>query len=221
MVHPRQNIPGQISVWIVEDNDDYRSTIYDLIEAEQGLSCPHAFGSAEELLTHLDGHFPGDVLLLDVGLPGMNGVEAVKKVTEMARGMAIIMLTVHEDNDRVFGALCAGASGYLSKTASSTDIIEAIRDVVRGGASMSPQIARRVVNMFAQLQTPPKDYGLTVREKEVLRLLVDGKSKKRIAHDLALSIHTVDTHVRNIYAKLHVNTQASAVRTAMGERLIR
>ena len=155
------------------------------------------------------------------GLPGMSGIELVRRLRPMTLGTHLIMLTIHEDNGCIFDALCAGASGYLSKTATADEIVEGIRDVMRGGAVMSPQIARRVLNMFAQSNAPRFDYGLTDREVDVLNELVAGKTKKRIAKDLFLSAHTVDTHLRSIYAKLHVNTQTAAVAKALTENLVR
>jgi DNA-binding NarL/FixJ family response regulator len=209
-----------ISVWIVEDSRDYRESLRELIEAEPDLLCPHLFGAAEELFAQLGSHFGPDVLLMDIGLPGMDGIEAVTRLRPIATGTSVVMLTVHDDSDRIFRALCAGASGYLSKSASGEDVLKSIREVVRGGAAMSPQVARRVLNMFAQLNTPRAEYGLTEREKDVLEELVTGKTKKRIARDLSLSVHTVDTHLRGIYAKLHVNSQSGAVAKALTERLV-
>ena len=135
--------------------------------------------------------------------------------------LAVIMVTIHEDNDRIADALRHGASGYLSKRASADEVVQGIRDVMRGGAAMSPQIARRVLNIFAQLNAPGVDYGLTNREKDVLNELVAGKTKKRIARDLSLSIYTVDTHLRSVYTKLHVNTQTAAVAKALKEGILR
>ena len=220
MGQPRQGNNDPVSVWIVEDSQDYRETLRELIDAEPGLRCPHAFASSEALLAHANGHYLPEVILMDIGLPGLSGIEAVRHMRPLALGTAMIMLTVHEDNDCIFQALCAGASGYLSKTASTDEIVEAIWDVRSGGAAMSPQIARRVLNMFAQSNTPRFDYGLTDRETDVLNQLVAGKTKKRIAKDLFLSIHTVDTHLRSIYGKLHVNTQTAAVAKALSEKLV-
>lgn len=221
MGQPRQSVPDSLTVWIVEDGEDYRETIRELVNGEPGLTCPHAFETGEQVLSHLNDHFAPEVLLMDIGLPGINGIETVRRIRPIAPATEIVMLTVHEDNDRIFEALCAGAHGYLSKTESAADIVQAIRDVARGGSAMSPQIARNVLNMFAQIQAPRYDYGLTEREADVLNELVKGKSKKRIAADLSRSIHTVDTHLRSIYAKLHVNTATGAVAKAKDERLVR
>jgi DNA-binding NarL/FixJ family response regulator len=165
-------------------------------------------------------HFAPDVLLMDIGLPGISGIETVERLRRRHPGSRVLMLTVHEDNDRIFDALCAGACGYLSKSASPDEVAQAVRDVVGGGSAMTPQIARRVIDMFAQLHAPQHDYGLTDRELDVLRELARGKSKKRIAGDLHLSVHTVDTHLRSVYQKMHVSTATQAVGKAVGERLV-
>src|SRR5690606_23869215 len=132
----------------------------------------------------------------------------------------IVMLTVHEDNDRIFEALCAGASGYLLKPSSAAQIVEAVQAARAGGATINPQIASKVLDMFTRLAVPPADYGLTEREREVLHHLVDGCTKRRLAERLFLSPHTVDMHIRNIYAKLHVHSRSGAIAKALKERLV-
>ena len=166
-----------------------------------------------------DGAVP-EIILLDIGLPGMSGIEGIAPIHARSPSTQVLMLTVHKDSDNVFEALCAGASGYLLKPASPARIVEAIEDVRRGGAPMSPQIARKVLDMFTHLAVRPKDYGLSQREREVLHLLVDGLTQKRIAERLFLSEHTINTHIRNIYAKLHVHSRSGAVAKALRERLI-
>lgn len=216
--HSRANV---ISVWIVEDNPDYRESIKDIVDSDPGLTCSAAFDSGEALLAHLDDNFAPEVILMDIGLAGeMNGIEAVERLRPIAPGTRIVMLTIEESNEAIAQALRAGASGYLAKTTKASEITDGIRDVMTGGAAMSPQIARSVLDMFAQLRTPRFDYQLTTREKEVLEQLVQGKIKKRIAKDLMLSPHTVDTHLRSIYAKLHVNTQTAAVAKAIHENIV-
>lgn len=210
-----------ISVWVVEDNSDYRETIRDIVDSEPDLVCSKTFSSGEDLLTHLRDSFAPEVILMDIGLAGkMNGIEVVERLRPIAPGTRIVMLTIEESNEMIADALRAGASGYLAKTAKARDLVDAVHDVMTGGAAMSPQIAKSVLDMFAQLNTPRFDYQLTRREKDVLEQLVQGKIKKRIAKDLMLSPHTVDTHLRSIYAKLHVNTQTAAVAKALSERLV-
>jgi DNA-binding NarL/FixJ family response regulator len=218
--HAPSRVP--ISIWIVEDSEQYRETVRDLIDNETDFSCAATFSTAEGLFEHLNEHYPPDVLLMDIGLPGMNGIEAVARLkgSVATRTTEVIMLTIHEDNDRILNAIAAGAAGYLSKSVSRADLIRGIREVLVGGAAMTPLVARRVLGLFTHQHAPRWNYDLTDREKDVLRGLVDAKSKKRIARDLDLSPHTVDTHVRNVYAKLHVNNAKGAVSTALRERLI-
>ena len=208
------------AVWIVEDNPDYRDTVRELLDTDAGVRCEQAFSSGEALLDHLSGHFAPDVILVDIGLPGMSGIDVVRKVRGISPETRMVMLTIHEDNDRIFEAICAGASGYLLKTASPDRIRSAVREVVEGGAPMTPQIARRVLNFFSQLQAPHRDYDLTDREREVLAELIEGKTKKEIGKALFVSPHTVDTHLRNIYAKLHVHSRTEAVAKAIKENLV-
>lgn len=209
-----------VTVWIVEDSADYRQTIQQLIENHPGMRCPRVFGSCEEVLSALNVEFAPEVILMDIGLPGMSGTEGVQRIKGITPATHVIMLTIHEDNDTIFRALCGGASGYLLKMSSTQKIFEAIEETCSGGAAMNGQIARRVLNMFKQLTTPRWDYQLTEREKEILQLLVDGQTKNQIADTLFLSYHTIDTHLRNIYSKLHVNSRSDAVVKALRERLL-
>lgn len=213
--------PDPATIWVVEDNAEYRGTVLDLIDGEEDLVCPSSFGAGEDLFEHLNNHFAPDLLLVDIGLPGMNGIEVVERVRRFAPTTEMVMLTIHEDNDRIFQAICAGACGYLLKTATPDMILEAVREALKGGAPMTPQIARRVLSLFTQLNAPRWDYQLTDREQEVLKELVDGKTKKAIGKALFLSEHTIDTHLRNIYGKLHVHSKTEAVTKALQERLIR
>jgi DNA-binding NarL/FixJ family response regulator len=210
---------GAISVWLVEDNHTFRNTIARVLNQVPGLQCPHGFSNSEDALEILtDGHVP-DVALVDVELPGMNGIEAVRRMKSMSPATRIIMLTVFDDHDKIFKAICAGASGYLLKTAPVETIVESIREVYAGGAPMTPRVARSVLEMFGRLMVPAHDYGLTSREQRILELMTQGLIKKEIADQLSISYHTVDTHLRNIYAKLHVNTRGGAVAKALKERL--
>jgi DNA-binding NarL/FixJ family response regulator len=209
------------SVWIVEDNAFFRDTLQELIEGSEGLEPSGLFGDAESALDALDPDRPPDVLLMDIELPGMDGTEAVRRIRELAPAVPVIMLTVHETRERVFQAVVAGASGYLLKSADRDEILGAVRQVLAGGAAMDPAIARRVLDMFVRLHEPSSDYGLSDREREVLKLLVEGMTKHQIAERLFLSPHTVDQHVRHIYSKLHVHNRAAAVSKALRENLLR
>lgn len=208
------------TVWIVEDNAEYRETVRELIDETDDLSCTRAFSSGEELFEHLNGTFLPDAMLVDIGLPGMSGTEIVERVHRLSSDTQMVMLTIHEDNDRIFRSICAGASGYLLKTATPNRILAALREVREGGAPMTPAIARRVLSLFSQVNTPKHDYGLTKKEKVVLEQLIEGKKKKEIATALFVSPHTVDTHLRNIYRKLHVHSKTEAVAVALKERVV-
>jgi len=215
----KSSIEQAISVWLIEDNHTFRNTIARILNQVQDLGCSRDFSNSEDALEALAQGVVPDVALVDVELPGMDGIEAVRRIKSMSPATRIIMLTVFDDHDKIFKAICAGASGYLLKTSPVEKIVESIRDVYAGGASMTPRVAHSVLDMFSRLQVPQRDYGLTVREQTILELMTEGLIKKEIAEKLSLSYHTVDTHLRNIYAKLHVNTRSGAVAKALKERL--
>jgi DNA-binding NarL/FixJ family response regulator len=160
------------------------------------------------------------VILLDVGLPGMNGIEFLAKVREAAPETRAVILTAFEDEEKIFRAICTGASGYLLKTATSEEITGAIAEAVAGGAPMTPSIARRVLDMFSRMAPAKTDYGLNEREKMVLERMVSGLTKKEIAAVLDMNFHTVDAALRSIYSKLEVNTRTGAVAKALKEKLV-
>ncbi len=208
-----------INVWLVEDNETFRNTVARALTRVPGLKCSHRYPNAEEALDSLEQGIVPDVILLDVELPGINGVEAVKRIKALCPSTRIIMLTVVDSHNKIFNAICAGASGYLLKTSSAEKLVEAIKEVRGGDAPMTPQVARSVLDMFSRLPGPRQDYGLTDRERKILELMVTGLIKKEIADQLSISYHTVDTHLRNIYSKLHVHTRTGAVAKALKERL--
>ena len=217
-IHRRDHVA---SVWIVEDKAGYGATVQEIVDDAPDLACPHVFRSGEQLIGFLNGHLAPEAMLVDIGLPGMDGIEVVSRVSGISPATQLVMLTIHHDDERIFNALCAGATGYLLKTATPTDILHALREVLSGGAPMTPQIARRVLNLFAQQNAPRRDFDLTPREREVLEELVAGLSKKQIARALDIAFATVDTHIRNIYAKLHVHTRTQAVVKALENNLVR
>ena len=199
-------------VWLIEDHADSRRVLARVLNRDSTMRCPSAFASCEEA---------PDVILLDVGLPGMSGIEGIGPLKALAPAAHIIMLTVFDDQDKVFQAICAGASGYLLKSADEEAIADAVHEVLRGGAPINPRVARMVLNMFAsQTPAPRQDYGLSAREQEVLELTVRGLVKKEIAEQLTLSYHTVDHHLRSIYTKLQVHTRGGAVAKAVSERIL-
>jgi DNA-binding NarL/FixJ family response regulator len=210
-----------ITVWLIEDNATFRRALIRALDQEEGFRCLGGFGSCEDAFDALSRQPAPRAVLLDVGLPGMSGIEGIPRLRECAPQAAIIVLTVFEDEDKIFRAICAGASGYLLKTAPVEEIARAIRDALAGGAPMNGRIARRVLDMFARF-APMRgdDYGLTPRETQILEAMVKGKTKKEIAALLNLSFHTVDTHLRNIYQKLEVNTRTGAVAKALKEKLV-
>ena len=209
-----------ITLWVIEDNDTYRDTIVALVDSTEGMHCAHAFPSCEKALKALEDDFAPEIILMDIGLPGMSGIEGLARIKAISPSTGLIMLTVFDDEKQIFEAICAGASGYLLKSAQPHEIVEAVRQVLAGGAPMNARIARKVLDMFSRLSIPMGEYGLTGREKEILHLMVDGLTAKGIAEKLFLSIRTVDTHVKNIYTKLHVHSRSGAVAKAFRERLL-
>ena len=212
---------NQINVVVVEDDQVFRESIQDLINDSQPLNCEHACESCEEAIELLSNDYAPEVILLDIDLPGMSGIEGIQHFQKLSPASRIIILTVFDDDKKIFRAVCQRASGYLLKSANSAAICKYVHDVMDGGAAMSPTIAAKVLKMFTQFSEPQEqDYGLTERETEILHLLVNGLSKKHIAGQLMISLHTVDTHLKNIYAKLHVHSQVDVVAKALRERLI-
>jgi len=205
------------SVWIIEDHDLLRSTLAEIIE-DAGVGVPTVFASCEAALQKTDSE--PDAIVLDIGLSGMSGIEGIRHFKERFPASEIVMFTVFDDREKIFEALCAGASGYLLKSESPARIAAAVKEVLEGGSPMTPEIARLVVARFSQLQPAGSEVRLSEREEEVLRCLVDGLAKKEIADRLDLSIHTVDNYVRRIYRKLHVNTLGGAVAKALREGLV-
>lgn len=200
----------KISVIIVEDDTEIREGISSFINSTPGFVCNRAYESCEEILDDLKPPLP-DVILMDIGLEKMTGIEGVKKLKLKYPELDIIMLTVYEDDNKIFDSLRAGASGYLLKKSPLEKIIDAIHDVKSGGAPMTPSIARKVLNFFSATSNSIEEYNLTRREKEILELLVDGLSYRMIANKLSLSLDTVRTHIKNTYVKLHVNSKAEAM----------
>lgn len=210
-----QPSPNKIAVAIIEDDSMIRESYAYLISREEGFEVVGSYKSYEEAAKHLLLIKP-DVLLLDVELPGINGIEALPKIKKILPQLHIVILTVYENNETVFHALTNGASGYLTKNTPSSKIIEAIREVVEGGAPMSAGVARLVINSFQRNQNSP----LSKRETEVLENVALGKSRRRIADELFIDMETVKTHIKNIYQKLDVHSKADAIKTAKENKFI-
>ncbi len=213
----------QIRVWLVEDNEVFRRNVQRVINGLDGMVCDGSFDSAESAFAALHSNPAPDVMLLDVQLPGIDGIVALGKFKEIIPDTRIIILTVFDDAAKIFRAVCAGASGYVLKASGTDKIGESIRQVMRGGAPMTPEVAKKVLDAFAHSDLMPGtegDYGLTAREQEILRLLTEGLLKKEIADALSISVNTVSTHLRRVYDKLHVNTNTGAVAKALREGII-
>lgn len=201
-----------INIGIVEDNVKIRNLIQRYLDMQESLSCKTAVDSVEEMLDHLKEHEPPDVMLMDIQLPGMSGIKGIEIIKKKYPDVEIIMLTVYHDSHKIFDSLVAGASGYLLKHTSLPEIKESIENLVAGGAPMSPQIARKVIEHFNQPEPKKKPKSdLTAREQDIVNGLVDGLSYKLIADRYDISIDTVRAHIRNIYKKLHVNSKAEVI----------
>jgi DNA-binding NarL/FixJ family response regulator len=209
-----------VTVAIVEDNADYRLGASYVLRSSPGVVVSGEFPRAEEFLGSLAETVP-DVVLMDISLPGMSGIEATRRVKARYPRVQIVILSVHEDDENVFQAICAGAIGYLTKPAPPAALLEAVEYAFGGGTPMSPHIARRVLEMFKKHLPPPQaDYHLTDRETAVLERLVEGDEYKQIAESLFISLFTVRAHLRNIYDKLHVHSKSQAVSKALQEHLL-
>lgn len=201
-----------IKVGIVEDNVKIRNLIQRYLDMQDGISCHVAVDSVEDMLDYLKEKDLPDILLMDIQLPGMSGIEGIGIIKQDYPEIDIIMLTVYHDSHKIFDSLKAGASGYLLKHTSLPEIKDAVEDLAKGGAPMSPQIARKVIQHFNTSQAKKKpESNLTVREQDIVTGLVDGLSYKMIADRYDISIDTVRAHIRNIYKKLHVNSKAEVI----------
>ena len=215
----RLESPGTILIAIIEDDRRIREGLRALIDGTGGFRCAGAYRSMEEALTGRWSEPPA-VALVDIGLPGMSGIEGLALLRQRYPSVALVMLTVYEDDDRIFEALCAGACGYLLKKTPPAKLLDSVREVVAGGAPMSPEIARRVVSLFRSVRPPDRaDCDLTPHELRTLKLLVEGHSYKSAAAELGVGYHTIAFHVKNIYQKLQVHSKSEAVAKALRSRL--
>jgi DNA-binding NarL/FixJ family response regulator len=212
--------PSVIRTAIVEDRRDIREGLMMLIDGTPGYRCTGSYRSMEEALDRIAADTP-DVVLCDIGLPGMSGIDGIRVLKERYPRLSLLMLTVYDDDDRIFDALCAGACGYLLKRTSPARLLESLKEAVSGGAPMSPEVASRVIALFREIRPPERaDYDLTPHETRLLKLLVEGHNYTTAAAELKVSYNTVKFHMRHIYEKLQVHSKSEAVAKAMRERLI-
>lgn len=209
-----------IKTAVVEDMRDIREGLTTLINFTDGFSCTGSYRSMEEAIPRIKGNVP-DVLLSDIGLPGMDGIEGIKILKESFPEMIVLMLSVYDDDERIFDALCAGASGYLLKRTPPAKLFENIREAVSGGAPMSPEVASRVIKLFREVRPPERvDYELTPHETRLLKLIVEGHNYTTAAEELRVSYNTIKFHMRHIYEKLQVHSKSEAVAKALQNRLV-
>jgi DNA-binding NarL/FixJ family response regulator len=209
-----------LGVVLIEDMKDVREGLSVLINGTAGFRCTGAYRTMEDALSGVK-RTGTDVILTDIGLPGMSGIDGIRALRERLPEVPILALTVYDSDDQVFRALCAGASGYLLKNTPPARLLESLREVTAGGAPMSPEVARRVLRLFRDFTPPVRaSYRLTPQEHELLKLLVDGHHKKTAAAALGISVNTVSFHLKHIYQKLQVHSKTEAVAKALRERLI-
>jgi DNA-binding NarL/FixJ family response regulator len=209
-----------LKVGIIEDRREIREGLRMLIDGTQGFRCAGAFASMEAALPAIGRDLP-DAALVDIGLPGMSGIDGIRLLRERHPAIVLLALTVYDDDDRIFHALCAGACGYLLKKTPPARLLESVAEAVAGGSPMSPEIARRVVTLFRDLRPPEKaDYQLTPHETRLLKLLVDGHNYSTAAAHVGVSVNTVAFHMRRIYEKLQVHSKSQAVSKALRDHLI-
>lgn len=207
-----------IRVIIIEDNEDFREGLYHMLQSTEGFRCVGKFESIEESLRKI---FDADVVLLDIGLPGISGIDGIKEIRKKLPSAQIIMLTGRDDDSLIFHSILNGANGYLLKKTPPARLLHSIEDAVSGGMPMTPIIAKRAVEMFKKfIPTEDEQIQLTKREEEILALLVEGMNYNLIAEKLYISLDTVRNHIRHIYEKLHVHSKSQAVVKAIKQGLI-
>lgn len=209
-----------IAVAIIEDQLDIRDGLATLLRDAAGYRCAGAFRSMEDAMARLPADVP-DVVLVDIGLPGMSGIDGIRVLKERYPNLRLLVLSVYDEDELIFDALCAGACGYLLKKTPRSRLIESLREAMEGGAPMSPEVAHKVISLFREIRPPDRaDYHLTPHELRLLKMLVEGHNYKTAAADLGVSVTTVAFHMRNIYDKLQVHSKSEAVAKALKNRLV-
>ncbi len=210
-----------IKAALIEDQREIREGLQALISGTPGYRCTGAYPSIETALNKIAYEVP-HVILVDIGLPGMSGIEGIPLLRKLYKDSVVLVLTVYDDDDRIFSALCAGASGYLLKKTPPARLLESIKEAVEGGSPMSPEVARRVITLFRDFGPPQRaDYDLTPHEVRLLRLLAEGHNYKTAAAELGVSVNTIAFHMKHIYEKLHVHSKSEAVAKALRGRIVR
>jgi DNA-binding NarL/FixJ family response regulator len=206
---------------VIEDQREIREGLRALINGTPGHRCTGAFGNMEGALQRIALDLP-DVILVDIGLPGISGIEGIPMLRERYPTAKILVLTVYDDDDRIFSALCAGACGYLLKKTPPARLLESMKEAVEGGGPMSPEVAHRVINLFRDFRPPElSDHDLTPHEVRLLKLLADGHNYKTAAAELKVSVNTIAFHMKHIYEKLHVHSKSEAVAKALRRGIVR
>jgi DNA-binding NarL/FixJ family response regulator len=209
-----------IKTVIIEDHRAMRDGLTSLINFTEGFKCTGSFGSMEEALARLRREKP-DVILSDIGLPGMDGIEGIGRIKELYPQMTILMLSVYDDDERIFDALCAGACGYLLKRTPPSKILDSLREAISGGAPMSPEVASKVIRLFREVRPPERvDYDLTPHELRLLKFLVEGHNYTTAAAELKVSYNAIKFHMKNIYEKMQVHSKSEAVAKALQNRVV-
>ena len=209
-----------IRVAIVEDRREIREGLATIVNGTPGFRCTGAYRTMEEALERIGNDLP-DVVLNDIGLPGMSGIDGIRILKERYPDLVVLILTIYDDDERIFDALCAGASGYLLKKTQPARLLESLREAAGGGAPMSPEVARRVIALFREFRPPDSTKcELTPHEVRLLRLFVEGHNYKTAAAELGVTVHTISFHLRSIYDKLQVHSKSAAVAKALRSRLV-
>lgn len=207
-------------VVLIEDLREVRDGLAALINGTAGFKCVAAYSMMEAALSRVSTDNP-DLILTDLGLPGMSGVEGIARLRGMLPTIPILALTIYDNDDQIFNALCNGANGYLLKNTPPTRLLDSLHEAAAGGSPISPAIAARVIKLFRDFRPPEQaDYHLTPQETELLKLLIEGHHKKTAAREMGISFHTVSFHLRNIYEKLQVHSKSEAVAKALREKLV-
>jgi DNA-binding NarL/FixJ family response regulator len=219
-LEPVETSVAPITVINIEDQREIREGLAMIIDGTPGFRCIGRYRSMEEALERI-GPTPPHVALVDIGLPGMSGIDGIKLLRVRYPTLPILVLTVYNDDAQIFAAVCAGACGYLLKKTPPARLLESLREAVEGGSPMSPEVARRVITLFREIRPPDHaDYQLTAHETRLLRLLVEGQNFKSIAKELGVTSHAISFHMRHIYEKLQVHSKSEAVAKALRNRLV-